>query len=145
MTGPHGSSGLTGHITMQCLTKLPGCDDPIGCACVCHDLSEAGQPVCVETNPVLGLRCDRRPHPPGTAHYRLDGDTVRAWQAYTPPLGCRVCTAEQRGHACRWHPGVGYHSWLEPTRQQISQRMRRNRGLPLRQPPTDLPKEEHHG
>lgn len=34
---------------------------------------------CDATNPTLGLRCDREPHPPGTAHYQDDGAGVRAW------------------------------------------------------------------
>ncbi|WP_165521818.1 hypothetical protein [Micromonospora zingiberis] len=34
---------------------------------------------CGATNPTLGLRCDREPHPPGTAHYQDNGNGVRAW------------------------------------------------------------------
>ncbi|MEU6387684.1 hypothetical protein ABZ847_29475 [Streptomyces bauhiniae] len=80
----HGPSGLTGYVTMQCLTGLPGCDEPLDCACACHDLTEPGQPVCGATNTVQGLTCRRRPHPPGTAHYQDDGDGVRAWPGVLP-------------------------------------------------------------
>lgn len=37
------------------------------------------RPACGATNDVLGLTCDRPPHPPGTAHYQDDGNGVRAW------------------------------------------------------------------
>ncbi|MBQ1061316.1 hypothetical protein [Micromonospora sp. C41] len=50
----------------------------------------------------------------------------------TPPLGCGHCGVSQREHCQLWHPGVGWHGWAEPTREQINHRMRRNRGLPLR-------------
>lgn len=44
-------------------------DDPGGVA----------RPVCGATNDVLGLTCDRPPHPAGTTHYQDDGNGVRAW------------------------------------------------------------------
>ncbi|MEU4590060.1 hypothetical protein [Micromonospora aurantiaca (nom. illeg.)] len=34
---------------------------------------------CGAANTVLGLTCNREPHPPGTAHYQDDGNAVRTW------------------------------------------------------------------
>lgn len=42
----------------------------------------------------------------------------------TPALGCRWCGVEQRGHGQRWMPGMGFHVWDEPTREQVRTRMR---------------------
>ncbi|MEU8264451.1 hypothetical protein AB0C02_27995 [Micromonospora sp. NPDC048999] len=83
MTAQHGSSGLAGYITMLCLAGLPDCVDE-GCVCRCHDFAGHGEPVCGATNTVVGLTCNRRPHPPGTAHYQLDGSSVRAWPRGEP-------------------------------------------------------------
>jgi hypothetical protein len=45
------------------------------------------------------------------------------------PEGCRYCGVAKRDHCQLWHPSVGWHGWVEPTREQICQRMRENRGL----------------
>ena len=44
------------------------------------------------------------------------------------PFGCRWCDVEASGHARRWQPIVGMHSWQQPTEAQIKARMiaRRN-------------------
>ena len=39
-----------------------------------------GLTVCGAVNTPLGLRCNRPPHPTGTAHYQDDGNAVRAWR-----------------------------------------------------------------
>lgn len=106
MTASHGPSGLPGHITMTCLVGLAGCVDT-GCACRCHEFASDGEPVCGVTDEALGLSCNRRPHAPGTDHYRTDGDDVHAWPAgwlcgafqLSPPPGLMPyrCT-EPQGH-----------------------------------------------
>jgi hypothetical protein len=65
---------------MQCLTGLPGCVD-VDCVCRCHDYASPGEPVCGAVNEPLDVTCNRRPHPPGTGHARLDGNHVHAWPA----------------------------------------------------------------
>jgi len=39
------------------------------------------------------------------------------------PNGCRWCGIDQRGHARQWHDAAGWHTWEQPTQQQISDRM----------------------
>ncbi|AYF29284.1 hypothetical protein CSH63_17795 [Micromonospora tulbaghiae] len=65
-------------MTMTCLTGLPGCVD-VDCVCRCHDYASPGEPVCGAVNSTLGLTCNLRPHPAGTAHQQIDGNGVRAW------------------------------------------------------------------
>ncbi|MEU4590021.1 hypothetical protein [Micromonospora aurantiaca (nom. illeg.)] len=83
MSTSHGSSGLAGPVTMQCLTGLPGCVD-VDCVCRCHDYASPGEPVCGAVNSTIGLTCNRRPHPPGTAHAQLDDNHVHAWPGERP-------------------------------------------------------------
>lgn len=45
------------------------------------------------------------------------------------PLSCRWCGIDPRDHAMSWVPGHGWHSWEDPTQQQIHARMRAKRGL----------------
>lgn len=95
MTAQHGPSGLAGYITMQCLAGLPDCVDE-GCVCRCHDFPSIGEPVCGETNTVLGLRCDRRPHAPGTAHIQEDSNGLCVWGFEIKPL---PDLPKEEGHA----------------------------------------------
>lgn len=46
------------------------------------------------------------------------------------PNGCRWCGINKRPHARQWTQEAGWHSWEQPTRDQIKQRMlaRRNKG-----------------
>ena len=37
---------------------------------------------CGAANEAFGLRCDREPHPRGTAHYQNDGHGISAWPAW---------------------------------------------------------------
>ena len=57
--------------------------------------------------------------------------------AVTPPSGCRHCGVEARDHFQRWASGVGWHQWVEPTREQIKARM-----LARRDPRYSRPTEE---
>jgi hypothetical protein len=47
----------------------------------------------------------------------------------TAALGCRWCGVEERGHVQLWHPEFGWHGWIEPTREQITERMRDRLGV----------------
>lgn len=38
--------------------------------------------------------------------------------------GCRHCGTPYRDHCQRWTPDAGWHGWVEPTREQIHDRMR---------------------
>ncbi|MFD3740493.1 hypothetical protein [Streptomyces sp. NPDC058629] len=41
------------------------------------------------------------------------------------PNGCRHCGIEQdRPHARQWTPDAGWHTWEQPTQEQINDRMR---------------------
>ena len=37
---------------------------------------------------------------------------------------CSLCTVERRVHGWGWTEEVGLHSWQEPTKAQIAQRLR---------------------
>jgi hypothetical protein len=39
------------------------------------------------------------------------------------PNGCRWCGIEQREHFSRWKPEPGWHTWEQPTQEQIKARM----------------------
>lgn len=41
----------------------------------------------------------------------------------TSPSACRWCGIDQREHAQRWKPPIGWHKWQPPTQQQIKARM----------------------
>lgn len=43
------------------------------------------------------------------------------------PMGCRWCGLDQRPHFQQWKPPVGWHTWEQPTQQQIKQRMQDRR------------------
>ncbi|MFG3438365.1 hypothetical protein ACGF0J_14070 [Nonomuraea sp. NPDC047897] len=45
------------------------------------------------------------------------------------PNGCRWCGLAQRDHFQRWARSAGWHSWTQPTQQQIKQRMKARRTL----------------
>lgn len=38
---------------------------------------------------------------------------------------CAWCDMPQRGHATRWHPGIGLHGWIPPSKGLIAARIRR--------------------
>lgn len=40
--------------------------------------------VCGAVNPTLGLRCNREPHLPGTAHYHDNRRHIRSWAPEHP-------------------------------------------------------------
>ncbi|MFI7608846.1 hypothetical protein ACIBTV_27550 [Micromonospora sp. NPDC049366] len=44
------------------------------------DLAGLGERVCGATDAAAGLTCARRPHAPGTPHYRVVDGTIRAWR-----------------------------------------------------------------
>lgn len=44
-----------------------------------HSKPSQCEPMCGATNPILGLRCTRPPHPAGTAHYQTNSTGVHAW------------------------------------------------------------------
>lgn len=44
--------------------------------------------------------------------------------AGVPPEGCHHCGVERRDHGQRWVAGVGWHAWVEPSREQIATRLR---------------------
>ncbi|MFF6903459.1 hypothetical protein [Streptomyces hydrogenans] len=46
------------------------------------------------------------------------------------PSGCRWCGVGHYGHAQRWKPGAGWHTWEQPTDAQILARMRARRSAP---------------
>jgi len=46
---------------------------------------------------------------------------------YSSPNGCTHCGIEKQGHAQQWLPGPGWHTWTEPTQDQIKARMRARR------------------
>lgn len=39
------------------------------------------------------------------------------------PGACRHCPLTEREHMQRWTRGVGWHTWTQPTQQQIKDRM----------------------
>lgn len=43
--------------------------------------------------------------------------------ANASPTACGVCAINEREHAQRWRPPVGWHQWQHPTQQQIKARM----------------------
>jgi hypothetical protein len=59
------------------------------------------------------------------------------------PNGCRYCGLDYQGHCQRWHPDAavetkyingkafndGWHAWIQPTQEQIKQRMLARRAL----------------
>lgn len=73
---------ITGRIAA---VQVDGCDricldTPAGpCVVACAMKMIAAQPRCGATNWTLGLTCNREPHPPGTAHYQDDGNSLRVW------------------------------------------------------------------
>lgn len=57
-----------------------------------------------------------------------------------PPSGCRWCGRDQRLHFGRWSDEAGWHTFTEPTRELIAERMRAKyagRGLSAAGPNTD--------
>lgn len=40
---------------------------------------------------------------------------------------CRHCGINERDHMQRWTTGIGWHTWTQPTQQQIKNRMRDRR------------------
>ncbi|MEU5596851.1 hypothetical protein [Streptomyces sp. NPDC020298] len=46
---------------------------------------------------------------------------------FETPYGCRHCGVDQREHAWRWKPPVGWHQWTPATQEQIKARMRARR------------------
>jgi hypothetical protein len=48
-------------------------------------------------------------------------------QSLPSPNGCRWCGVDERDHAQRWKPPVGWHRWVEPTSDQRKERMRERR------------------
>ncbi|MFE1515730.1 hypothetical protein ACFW9I_02675 [[Kitasatospora] papulosa] len=47
--------------------------------------------------------------------------------ATTTPNGCRRDGIDRRTHGRQWTPEVGWHSWEQPTQDQIKERMRARR------------------
>ncbi|WP_179255771.1 hypothetical protein [Streptomyces sp. SS07] len=43
------------------------------------------------------------------------------------PMGCRWCGIDQREHMQQWKPPAGWHTWSQPTLEQIKDRMRARR------------------
>ncbi|ACX71162.1 hypothetical protein pZL12.85 [Streptomyces phage ZL12] len=43
------------------------------------------------------------------------------------PNGCRHDGIDQRAHARQWTPEAGWHTWEQPTQEQIKDRMRGRR------------------
>ncbi|WP_327259977.1 MULTISPECIES: hypothetical protein [unclassified Streptomyces] len=43
------------------------------------------------------------------------------------PNACRHCGLDQRGHAQQWTTFAGWHTWAQPTQDQILARMRARR------------------
>ena len=41
----------------------------------------------------------------------------------TPTDGCQHCGLPAREHMQRWKPEPGWHKWVEPTQEQIKERM----------------------
>lgn len=58
------------------------------------------------------------------------------------PNGCVVCGLPEHGHAQRWKPPAGWHTWTAPTDAQRLARMKARRAARIAQPepetPTDL-------
>jgi hypothetical protein len=52
---------------------------------------------------------------------------VSAVDATFPPHGCRHCGVERRDHARRYRPAPAWHTWTEPTREQVTARVRSRR------------------
>lgn len=46
------------------------------------------------------------------------------------PNGCRHDGIDQRTHARQWTPNAGWHTWEQPTQEQIKDRMRARRPGP---------------
>ena len=45
----------------------------------------------------------------------------------TNPNGCAACGIERRGHGRQHTEQAGWHTWQQPTQQQIKTRMRAQR------------------
>ncbi|MCX4792549.1 hypothetical protein OG369_43010 [Streptomyces sp. NBC_01221] len=43
------------------------------------------------------------------------------------PNACRHCGLDRRGHAQQWTTDAGWHTWTQPTQDQILARMRARR------------------
>ncbi|MFD3955921.1 MULTISPECIES: hypothetical protein [Streptomyces] len=43
------------------------------------------------------------------------------------PMGCHWCGIDQRTHGRQWTPDAGWHTWTQPTQEQIKNRMRARR------------------
>lgn len=43
--------------------------------------------------------------------------------------GCRHCGTAMRDHYQLWIQDIGWHGWIEPTREQILERMRARLGV----------------
>lgn len=48
-------------------------------------------------------------------------------QAEADPSGCRWCGVPEREHLQRWKKPVGWHTWEQPTQEQIKERMHARR------------------
>ena len=50
------------------------------------------------------------------------------WGDFVPvdPSGCQYCWFSRRNHAYRWSSEVGFHSYIEPTKEQRYARIREN-------------------
>lgn len=55
-------------------------------------------------------------------------------KAHTPS-GCRYCGIAERPHARQWTEEVGWHSWTQPTTEQIKDRMRARGTVPPKATP----------
>lgn len=71
----------------------------------------------------------------------LRRNPIRYRDGHPPvPSGCRWCGADEYGHAQRWKPGHGWHTWEQPTDAQTLARMRARRNARLTAPPA-----QYHG
>lgn len=43
------------------------------------------------------------------------------------PNGCRHCGIDQRRHARQWTEQAGWHTWTQPTQEQMKARMKARR------------------
>lgn len=47
------------------------------------------------------------------------------------PMGCAACGIDHRGHGSQYTKTAGWHTWQQPTQQQIKDRMRARRAARL--------------
>ena len=43
------------------------------------------------------------------------------------PNACRHCGVDEAEHMQRWKPPIGWHTWKQPTQEQIKARMQAQR------------------